>query len=124
MQERLQNSQQVEAAAQGPLGERRAAVRFPIDEPVRYKVTSRHPVVSGEGKTVNMSSAGVLFTCQHSLAPGERVEVSVNWPAQLDHKHPLKLVANGRVVRAAGGVAAIVIDRHEFRTQGANRLAP
>jgi hypothetical protein len=46
----------------------------------------------------------------------------MNWPAQLDYKHPLKLVAGGRVVRVTAEAAAIIIDRYEFRTQGAHGL--
>ena len=124
MHEGPRSSLEGEARGRTPLAERRGAVRFPIDQPVRYKVTSRQTVAAGQGKTLNMSSAGVLFTTEHPLVPGERVELSVNWPAQLDHKHPLKLVACGRVVRVSDGAAVILIDRHEFRTQGANRLVP
>ncbi|MBM3746033.1 MAG: hypothetical protein FJW34_09555 [Acidobacteria bacterium] len=101
---------------------RRGAMRFPIEQPVCYKVISRHSMATGHGKTLNMSSAGVLFTTESPLAPGERVELAVHWPAQLDHKHPLKLVARGRVVRVADSAAAIVVENHEFRTQGANGL--
>ena len=49
--------------------------------------------------TVNMSSNGVLFTTDHYLLPGRRLEVSISWPAQLNSKVALKLVARGRVVR-------------------------
>jgi c-di-GMP-binding flagellar brake protein YcgR len=125
MQDRPPISHEAGAPGPRPPVERRGALRFPIDQPVRYKVTSRRPVETGQGKSVNISSTGVLFTSEGLLAPGERVEVSVNWPAQLDQKHPLKLVASGRVVRITGaGEVAIAIDRHEFRTQGANRLVP
>ena len=64
----------------------------------------------------------MLFTTERTLAPGERKELAVDWPAKLDQELPLKLVASGRVVRAVDGTAAIVIDRHEFRTQGAQGL--
>jgi len=104
--------------------ERRGAVRFPIDQPVRYKVLSRRTRETGAGRTLNISSTGVLFTAEPALALGERVELAVNWPAQLDHKQPLKLVTSGRVVRVYNGAAAIIIDRYEFRTQGADRLVP
>ena len=112
-------------SAQGGAGvERRSSVRFPIDQPVRYKVLSRRSKDTGSGRTVNISSTGVLFSAEPPLNLGERVELSVNWPAQLDNKQPLKLVASGRVVRVYNGAAAMVIDRHEFRTQGAGRLVP
>lgn len=109
-------------AAAIPTAERRSAVRFPIEQQVRYKVLSRNSVETGTGKTLNMSSTGVLFSTERDVHVGDRLEVSVNWPAQLDHKCPLKLVVAGRVVRGANGSAAIIIDRYEFKTQGLSGL--
>jgi len=100
--------------------ERRAAVRFPIAQEVCYKLFNRE--VTGAGKSVNISSCGLLFTTDQELASGESVEVSVNWPAQLDNRCALKLVTTGRVVRSQSGLVAISIERYEFRTQGANRM--
>jgi hypothetical protein len=102
--------------------DRRSAVRFPIQREVRYKVFNRNTIEVGSGKTVNMSSNGVLFTTERTLNPGERLEVAVNWPAHLDNKCPLKLVTTGRVVRSEGDRAAIAIERYEFRTQGARGM--
>lgn len=98
--------------------DRRSAVRFPIEQDVRYKVFNRNTIEVGSGKTINMSSNGVLFTTERTLTPGERLEVAVNWPAHLDNKCPLKLVTTGRVIRSEDGRAAIAIERYEFRTQG------
>ena len=107
-----------DAGMQGCQLDRRSAVRLPIEQDVRYKVLARNAVKIGFGKTVNMSSNGVLFTTEKALALGEKLEVAVNWPALLDHKCPLKLVTTGRVVRSENGLAAISIERYEFRTQG------
>lgn len=97
--------------------DRRHSDRFPIEREVRYRVLSKRSAdESGEGKTVNMSSSGVLFTTKHMLLPGRRVEISVSWPAQLNNKCALKLVARGRVVRFEDGRAAIEIQQYEFRT--------
>ncbi|MGC8793706.1 MAG: PilZ domain-containing protein [Bryobacteraceae bacterium] len=103
--------------------ERRAATRFPIQQEVRFKLFHRNGLAIGLGKTVNMSSRGLLIETEHPLAPGDRLEVSVNWPVRLDNQCPLKLVATGRVVRAQPGKAAILIERYEFRTQGSGTLA-
>jgi len=100
--------------------DRRNADRFPIEREVRYKVLSRKSSTEGEsgvGMTVNMSSNGVLFTTDRYLLPGRRLEVSISWPAQLNSKVALKLVARGRVVRSEAGRAAIEIHQYEFRTQ-------
>ena len=43
--------------------DRRGADRFPIEREVRYKILNRKNVDEvGIGKTINMSSNGVLFT--------------------------------------------------------------
>jgi hypothetical protein len=66
-----------------------------------------------------MSSSGVLLISEHTLVPGRRVEFSVSWPAQLNDKCALKLVARGRVIRFEEGRAAIEIQQYEFRTLAA-----
>ncbi len=98
--------------------DRRHSDRFPIEREVRYRVLNkRSGEETGDGKTLNISSSGVLFTTQHMLLPGRRLEVAISWPAQLNNKCALKLVARGRVVRFEDGRAAIEIQQYEFRTQ-------
>jgi PilZ domain-containing protein len=98
--------------------ERRQSDRFPIAREVRYRtLNKRGSDESGDGTTINISSSGVLFTSSHILLPGRRMELSISWPAQLDNKCALKLVARGRVVRFEQGRAAIEIQKYEFRTQ-------
>ncbi len=92
-----------------------------IERDVQYKVLNRgHAEADARGKTVNISSSGVLFTTEHVLIPGRRVEIAIDWPAQLNEKTALKLVARGRIVRYEGDQAALEIMQHEFRTR-ANR---
>lgn len=102
-----------------PHPDRRSSDRFPIERDVKYKMLDGKTVLrTGAGKTLDMSSGGVLFTTEEPLSAGNRLELSVNWPAQLDNTCPLKLVALGRVVRVDQGRAALVIEKYEFRTQG------
>ena len=101
--------------------DRRHSDRFPIEREVRYRVMNkRSSEETGDGKTINISSSGVLFTVEHMLLPGRRMELAISWPAQLNNKCALKLVARGRVVRFEGGRAAIEIQQYEFRTQSAS----
>ena len=98
--------------------DRRGSDRFPIEREVRFKVLNRKNAEEmGSGRTINMSSNGVLFTTDQYLLPGRRLELSISWPAQLNSKVNLKLVARGRVVRCDEGKAAIEIHQYEFRTQ-------
>ena len=56
------------------------------------------------------------------LLPGRRIEVSISWPAQLNAKCALRLVARGRVVRFDDGKAAMEIQQYEFKTQAKPQL--
>ncbi len=107
------------------MSERRGSDRFPIEQDVKYRVLSRRlGDEAGRGKTLNISSSGILFSTEADLQPGKQVEVSVAWPAQLNNKTPLKLVARGRVVRVEANRAALEIHHYEFRTQATQALIP
>jgi len=100
--------------------DRRRSDRFAIEREIRSRaLNKRGGEEAGEGKTVNMSSSGVLFTAPQILRPGRRIELAISWPAQLNNKCALKLVARGRIVRFENGLAAMEIQQYEFRTQSA-----
>ena len=98
--------------------ERRIHARFPCRLAVSYQ-TLEHPLMSGQGtsETLNISSKGLLFTTDARLEAGQLVQVSLDWPARLENQIPLKLVAEGRVVRNIDGQAAVTIEKYEFRTR-------
>ena len=106
--------------------DRRHSDRFPIEREVRYRALSKRATEeSGEGKTVNISSSGVLFNAGHTLllpgsAPGSPHQLAL---AQLNNKCNLKLVARGRGVRFEDGRTAMEIQQYEFRTQSAQPSA-
>jgi DNA-binding NarL/FixJ family response regulator len=98
--------------------ERRNNARFPCRLAVSYQ-TLEHPVLTGQGtsETLNISSKGLLFTSSEQFQPGQLVQVSLDWPARLENQVPLKLVAEGRIVRNSGGQTAMTIEKYEFRTR-------
>jgi hypothetical protein len=98
--------------------DRRGSSRFPFREEVRYRVLSPK-ALGGEsyGKTIDMSSGGVLFTTDGNLPYGRLIEIAVNWPARLGGVCPLQFVAEGRVVRSDGASAAIHIRKYQFKTR-------
>lgn len=101
-------------------GERRGTTRYRIDLNLRWNVVRRRKVMeSGTGRTVDLSSGGILFDAGRPLAPGAGVEISIAWPARLHDVAPLQLVVVGRIVRAEGCRAAIHVRQHEFRTVAA-----
>ncbi len=98
--------------------DRRHSDRFPIEREVRYRCLNKTGNEdAGDGSTINISSSGVLFTSKNLLLPGRLMEISISWPARLNNRCALKLVARGRVVRFEQGRAAIAIEQYEFRTQ-------
>ncbi|SRR5260370_10946033 len=98
--------------------DRRASVRFPVSLEVRYSVVGRRgPVETGSGRTIDMSSSGLSFAADRTLSIGQKLDLSIDWPARLDGDVRLQLVASGVVVRSSGAVTALRIERHEFRTR-------
>jgi hypothetical protein len=103
--------------------DRRLSSRFPVHEEVKYRLLNSKIKLSGTGRTLDMSSGGILFTTEQELTPGRTVELSVNWPAKLGNCL-LKFVAVGRVVRSGPSQAAVRIQRYEFRTRASGALSP
>ena len=100
--------------------DRRTNARFPCRLAVSYQALE-HPFLAGvaTSETLNISSKGLLFSTEEALQPGQLLQVSVDWPARLENQVPLKLVAEGRIVRNLNGLAAMRIDKYEFRTRRA-----
>lgn len=104
--------------------DRRTNARFPCRLAVSYQALE-HPFLAGvaTSETLNISSKGLLFSTDEALQPGQLLQVSVDWPARLENQVPLKLVAEGRIVRNLNGQAAMRIDKYEFRTRRVPRSA-
>ncbi len=103
--------------------EQRRKRRFRIEQDVHYKVLYGHRMAeTGVGRTLNMSSSGIWLSTESTLPPGVPIELSINWPALLNHICPMKLMVFGCVVRSNERGAAISVERYEFRTQGARRF--
>lgn len=114
----LANTGSQTGAASSKDAERRTNARFDCHLAISYQTLER-PFLSGVGtsETLNISSKGVLFRANEALEPGQMVQISVDWPARLENQIPLKLVAEGRIVRNVKGVAAMTIEKYEFRTR-------
>jgi hypothetical protein len=98
--------------------DRRDDRRYNIELDLRYKVMARTRIqLSGSGRTLNISSGGVLFSCDQSLPLGAFVELSIHWPVLLQNTRPLTLLIAGRVVRCEGKDVAVKTSRYEFLTR-------
>lgn len=104
--------------------DRRRTDRFPLNCELVYRMSGKRLAnEQGAGTTIDMSSGGVLFRCDRELLPGKRIEMAISWPAQLDNRCGLKLIARGKVVRTSGTQAAVAIQQYEFRTMGKHGLS-
>jgi len=112
----------VAIAANRPIRvERRLNFRYPLDLSVRYRSFAEGSLLCGVGRTVDVSSGGVLVVSQHSISQqeismGALVELSIEWPSLLDGRIPLQLFAVGRVVRSRAFIFAATLERYQFRT--------
>jgi hypothetical protein len=92
-----------------------------VDLELRYSVVGRRPVQNGSGRTIDVSSSGLSFTADTPLLVGQKLDVSIHWPVLFDGGVQLQIVASGVVVRIAGIITALRIERYDFRTR---RLRP
>ena len=98
----------------------RPSVSFPLNLDVRYTVGGRRPPVdTGSGRTIDMSSSSLNFVADKPLSIGQKLDVSMDWPALLDGVTGLQLIVWGWVVRTSGTITALRIERYEFRTRRA-----
>jgi len=96
--------------------DRRVGARFPIEIEIRYKLLIHTGgTEEGTGKSINISSGGILFTTDCHLQPGTGIEVTISWPVLLDSEVSLRLVTRGQVIRSGAGTTAMKIYRYEFR---------
>jgi hypothetical protein len=103
--------------------DRRTNDRFPLENALHYRfLEARNPGPAGTGQTLNMSSSGLLFRVESPLPVGQKIEVSVDWPAQLNEHCGLKLVALGKVVRSNTEEAAVRIEKYDFRTRATKAI--
>jgi len=91
--------------------ERRRRIRFPLALVARYSLPTRLEI---EGRTVNISSAGVLITSTHDLSAGTSISVKIEWPVSLDNTRPLALHIHGTVARSDRGSVAVRFTKYEF----------
>lgn len=108
-----------------PRRDQRSKGRYPIALELQYKLLRGSRVERmGLGRTLNISSGGVLFETDNPLPVRGSVELAMKWPFLLQGACGLKLVVRGRIVRCDAGTRATAVraEYHEFRTAG-TRLA-
>lgn len=97
--------------------EKRTNLRFPMQRDCRLRVIApNRRLPETPGKTLNLSSKGMLLSVDRAVPVGSALEVVVHWPVQISEQCRLKMVARARVLRSTESEAAVEIESYEFRT--------
>lgn len=101
-----------------PDAPRRSHRRYPMRVDLEYKLLDGKKVLkTGVGRTLNLSSSGILFESGESIPTGTTIRVFLSWPVPLNDRVGLTLCVMGRTVRSSGNCTAVEILSHEFRTR-------
>jgi hypothetical protein len=107
-----------QAASENLALERRYKSRYPLELNVRYRILAGETVRTGIGRTLNVSSGGLLIASEQQIVhDGSRLQVSLEWPLMLDETTPLQLIAVCRVIRCQPSGFAVRLERYQFRTR-------
>jgi hypothetical protein len=103
--------------------ERRSKARFPLHLGVRYRTLSNGDSLVGVGRTINMSSCGLLIASEPvasdetRIPTGARLQLTVDWPFRLHGTTPLQLIVSCRVTRSEPEEFAVKLEQYLFRTR-------
>jgi hypothetical protein len=99
---------------------RRLHDRYPLALKLQYKIPNKKGLVHhGCGRTLDISSGGVLFEADCLLPASGPIELAIDWPYLLDGVVSLELVMKGPIVRSDTKAVAVKADHYEFLTAGA-----
>jgi hypothetical protein len=104
--------------------DRRFKKRFPLRMSMWYRrAGTRSPEEWTPAESLNLSSAGLLFSSLDTVAPGQDIEALIDWPARPNNRDDLHLALEGTIVRSVDAKTAMRVDRYEFRHHDRSRHA-
>ena len=98
-------------------GERRSDLRYPVALAFRYVAAGNTQLISGQGRTLNLSRSGILLETDRALPAGLRIQLRIAWPVRLHGSQELTLWIDGQTVRTQSQSTAVSILTSEFRIQ-------
>src|ERR1035438_10272506 len=112
----VQNYLQTSGVVNPDFQDRRAAWRYPLQLDLHYRLRKKDRLVGeGSGKTVNISSKGVLLELFGQTYPkGAVAELSIHWPVAQGPQVRQRLSVVGVVLRSDAHGVALRIMRHDF----------
>jgi hypothetical protein len=70
--------------------------------------------VSGSGRTIDISSFGVLFESAVAVNPGDYVDLRLDWPIPSSSGEKMCLALSGYVIRARAPRVAVSVSRYDL----------
>lgn len=95
---------------------------YPIEIPLSYELDGGQRL-SGQGRTLAISSQSVRADCGRRLPARAGIQLSLAWPAVLPDGTHLSLWIRGEVVRSALHESTVRVIRYEFKTRRPVRTA-
>lgn len=89
-------------------------IRFEIERPVDFRLTDARSAPLLQGRTVNISSGGVLFRTEQTVGVGRKIELVVHMGDSASDTVDVNLRLLGRVVRSGPGWAAAQVGKHQL----------
>jgi PilZ domain len=101
--------------------DRRSHRRYPVSVDLEYSLSSPDGYLQvGRGRTINLSSGGVLFEAEATVPENTTVDMSISWPRS-EHQVQFELHVTGKTVRAKDRQVAVKFDQCIFRTTTARK---
>lgn len=95
--------------------DRRSAHRYDLALDLQFSAfVSRRLMYTGEGKTTNLSSHGMLIRTGMSFPRGVTLRLQIRWPVMFESRLPLQLNVVGRVVRQDENGTALRVQQAWF----------
>jgi hypothetical protein len=95
--------------------DRRVARRYPLHLRVKYSIVRRRRILeSGYGRTINMSTNGLLIETPSRLPLGVAIQLLIDWPAAPRNGIALQLEVEGKTVRSEWNGTAVRMAHREF----------
>ncbi|HZS52053.1 MAG TPA: PilZ domain-containing protein [Bryobacterales bacterium] len=89
-------------------------IRFDIERLVEFRVADAKGATPHQGRTINISSSGVLFHTDQQLAVGRKLEMVVHMTQTSPDGVDVNLYLLGTVVRSGPGWAAARVRKHQI----------
>ena len=89
---------------------------YPVIVDINYSLGASGHVQVGRGRTINLSSGGVLFEAEVAIPVNASIELSISWPGRSDPQIQFELHATGEALRVGDSKVAVKFDRSIFRT--------